>query len=228
MTFLSYEGRASRMRVEIPCDGAKRNHRVNERKEEIARIAIKLFLKKGVSQTSMRALAEAIGMTTGGLYHYFQSKNEIIDLVVEIGVRSVDELKKYRESLGNVSPSEAVRESIKYWLKRGDERQDYLIFYTRETLMIEPSRLRAIMQAVWDFIQFFEGLLQDGIKAGEFEVASPTLVSFNIWALQGEWALRRWLLRDLFTIEEYAEKQADAIMRQILVDRGQGVCNLQD
>jgi hypothetical protein len=80
---------------------------------------------------------------------------------------------------------------------------------------IEPSQLQSIMQAVRDVVQFFDDLLVIGIRAGEFELHDTTLVSFNIWALENEWALRRWLLRSLLTIDEYAETQAEGIIKQI-------------
>jgi AcrR family transcriptional regulator len=40
---------------------------VSGKTEEIIRVASKLFIKKGVRETTMRELAAALGMTTGGL-----------------------------------------------------------------------------------------------------------------------------------------------------------------
>jgi AcrR family transcriptional regulator len=187
----------------------------NNQRDRIAQIAIKIFLREGVARTSMRDLAKATGLTTGGLYHYFNSKKEIISLVVENGIRSVDELKRYHDKIGNLSPTEVLRRCIEYWIRRGDQNQDYLIFYNREVMEIDPSQLQSIMQAVRDVVQFFDDLLVIGIRAGEFELRDTTLVSFNIWALENEWALRRWLLRSLLTIDEYAETQAEGIIKQI-------------
>jgi AcrR family transcriptional regulator len=189
--------------------------RRTKQRDRIARTAIKIFLRQGVASTSMRDLAKATGLTTGGLYYYFSSKKEIISLVVENGVRSVDELKKYRDQIPNISPTEVLRRCIEYWIRRGDQNQDYLIFYNREVMEIEHSQLQSIMQTVRDAVQFFDDLLVAGIRAGEFEPHNTTLVAFNIWALENEWALRRWLLRRLFSIDEYAKKQAEGILKQI-------------
>jgi AcrR family transcriptional regulator len=192
-----------------------------DRRDQIFKVAIKSFLKKGVAQTTVREIARAVGMSTGGLYHYFRSKNEIINTGAEWGPRSVIEIKRFRKSLGNVSPTAALKGCIEYWLRRGDLNQDIILFQNRETLMFELDKRHALMQAVRDFIHFFESLVIEGIKTGEFRTDSPTLVAFNIWAAQNEWALRRWLLRDLFTIDEYIEKQTDAILKQVGVDRSQ-------
>ncbi|MHB1011463.1 MAG: TetR/AcrR family transcriptional regulator, partial [Desulfobacteria bacterium] len=39
-------------------------------KEEILGAAIRLFTRKGYVNTSMDDIAEAVGLTKGGLYHY--------------------------------------------------------------------------------------------------------------------------------------------------------------
>lgn len=39
----------------------------------------------------------------------------------------------------------------------------------------------------------------------------------NIYISQDEWALRRWLLRDTPTAEEFAKKQADFILKSGLL-----------
>jgi len=188
---------------------------VTDRREQIAKMAIKLFVKQGVSKTSMRQLAKAAGMTTGGLYHYFSSKDDIIDLVVDMRVHFVDRLTEYRTRLQNMDSTEVLRECIRYAIKEGDKTQDILIFMSRETLMIGQKRVEALMQSVYNFVQFFKKLMDEEEKAGEFEVDNPTLVAFNIWSSMSEWALRRWFLRKLFTVDEYAEKQAEVIMKQI-------------
>ena len=71
------------------------------------------------------------------------------------------------------------------------------------------------MQSVRDFIRFIAKLLEEGIKSGEFVKHDSQLVAFNIWALANEWALRRWLLRNMYTNDQYIDKQIDLIMGHI-------------
>jgi len=196
-----------------------KTRKVTDRKCQIADAAIRLFLKRGVSGTSMRDIADAVGVTTGSIYYHFRSKDESINLILERGPRSVELLREYRRSLGDVSPTEALRECAEYWLGHGDKARRYSIFYARESLAIDPSRLRSAQQSVRDAVRFFEGLLDEGIKAGEFKVEDPCLVAFNIWVLMVEWGLRGWLLRGILTIDEYAQRQAEAIIRQVTVDK---------
>lgn len=45
--------------------------------ENIITISAKLFAEKGYDKTSMQDIADAVGMSKGGIFHHFNSKEEI-------------------------------------------------------------------------------------------------------------------------------------------------------
>lgn len=196
-----------------------REKTARDRRNQIALVAIRLFLKQGIANTSMRQLAVEVGMTTGGLYHFFRSKNEIIRMVAQNAKYYHGTVKMFRDSLGDVSPTVAFRECARYWLTIGKVSQEYAIFFDRETLHLEGSIRESFLEGVRGLIHYFEDLLNDGIKAGEFQVDNVTLVAFNVVMLRTQYAMRRWFLKDIMTPEEYAEQQVRAIMKQIAVDK---------
>lgn len=51
----------------------------NARKTEILESATLLFSKQGYSATSVREIAERVGMEAPSLYHYFQGKEELLN-----------------------------------------------------------------------------------------------------------------------------------------------------
>ena len=186
-----------------------------EKRHQIVEVAIKLFLSQGVQGTSMRDIANAIGTSAANLYYYFRSKDEIIDSVAELGVRSVNVTRDYYRSLGNISPTEALRKCIVQMILSPDH--DRILFFNREYRSLSPARGSELMATVRQYISFFEHIVDEGIRAGEFKMDNAKLVAFNIYISQQEWALRRWLLRDTLTAEEFAEQQADFILRSICV-----------
>jgi AcrR family transcriptional regulator len=190
-----------------------------ERRRQIFDAAIHLFIKKGVVDTSMREIAEAVGITTGGLYHFIKSKDEIIRMVTENSMHFHEAVKDMRKCLGDVSPTEAFRVCAKCWLTVQEAGIEQTAFLDREKVHMEPDVQEAVSELVRDLIHFFEDLLNDGIKAGEFEVDNVTLVAFNTYMLRGLYATRQWFLKDRFTAEEYATQLTNAILKQILVDR---------
>lgn len=55
----------------------------NERRKEILRISQNLFNKKGFTQTSVNEIMKNVGMAKGGFYYYFESKDQILDELVD-------------------------------------------------------------------------------------------------------------------------------------------------
>lgn len=53
--------------------------------------AARLLRSNGYHQTSLREIAEAVGIRKASLYHHFRSKEEIVEAVVNDGVRFVRE-----------------------------------------------------------------------------------------------------------------------------------------
>ncbi|MFI7100696.1 TetR/AcrR family transcriptional regulator [Streptomyces sp. NPDC050161] len=47
-------------------------------REDILRVALKLFTEKGFEATSIRDISEALGLTKSALYYHFRNKEEIV------------------------------------------------------------------------------------------------------------------------------------------------------
>lgn len=52
-----------------------------ERRDQIIEAAEKLFYEKGYEQTSVQDVLDALSLSKGGFYHYFQSKIELLEAV---------------------------------------------------------------------------------------------------------------------------------------------------
>jgi AcrR family transcriptional regulator len=61
---------------------------------EIRSVALELFATKGFEQTSLREIAERLGITKAALYYHFASKNE---LLAQLFTPLVDDLKAFVE-----------------------------------------------------------------------------------------------------------------------------------
>lgn len=73
-----------------------RNKRMSyeQRKEEIKKVAAKVFVELGFSNTTMEDLVRETGLSKGGFYHYYKNTTDIIyDLMVD-GINYRNELIK--------------------------------------------------------------------------------------------------------------------------------------
>lgn len=62
-----------------------------ERKQEILETALGLFEDKGIQKTSMNDIAETMGVAKGLIYYYFRSKEELVEAVVDLFSKGVEE-----------------------------------------------------------------------------------------------------------------------------------------
>jgi AcrR family transcriptional regulator len=58
-------------------------HRFTDTRDRIERAAIRLFVEKGVTETSVRDIARAVGISEGALYRHFVSKDELVWIIFE-------------------------------------------------------------------------------------------------------------------------------------------------
>lgn len=60
--------------------------RVNLRREQIYLAASRLFIEKGFERTSMSDIAKAVNVTKGGLYHFVDSKEDLLFTITMFGM----------------------------------------------------------------------------------------------------------------------------------------------
>ena len=63
-------------------DGKRKRLPPEERKQQLLESALELFCEKGVDGTTMHQLAEHAGVSYGLFYHYFSSKDEVLNTAV--------------------------------------------------------------------------------------------------------------------------------------------------
>jgi AcrR family transcriptional regulator len=61
-------------------------------RERIQAVALELFTEQGYEKTSLREIAERLGVTKAALYYHFKSKEEIVNSYVEDRLHRMDEL----------------------------------------------------------------------------------------------------------------------------------------
>jgi AcrR family transcriptional regulator len=68
------------------------HERGRETRSRLRELALQLFAEQGYEQTSLREIAERLGVTKAALYYYFKSKEDIVRSLVEDYMAQIDEL----------------------------------------------------------------------------------------------------------------------------------------
>ena len=61
----------------------------DERKKQLLRVALDVFIEKGYYGTSTREIARRAGVSSGLLFHYFSNKDSIYLELVKIGAEEM-------------------------------------------------------------------------------------------------------------------------------------------
>ncbi|XKK38179.1 TetR/AcrR family transcriptional regulator [Nocardiopsis sp. ARC36] len=78
--------------------------RSNETKDRIRAAAMELFRSRGVQQTSMREIAERVGITKPALYYHFASREDLLRGLVEPMVDDYEAAVAHDEAADSVDP----------------------------------------------------------------------------------------------------------------------------
>jgi TetR/AcrR family transcriptional regulator, cholesterol catabolism regulator len=66
----------------------------SKRRKELVAIAARLFCDQGYESTTVRTLADAMGIKSGSLFHHFSDKQEILYAVIESGMLHAMEIAR--------------------------------------------------------------------------------------------------------------------------------------
>ena len=92
--------------------------------------AARVFAERGYAETSVAELAEALGLATGAIYHYFSGKE---DLLIAICDQLMDPLLAQAEELigGADPPEQRLRALVQLWVAHVIEHRDHLLVFTQ-------------------------------------------------------------------------------------------------
>ncbi|WMM24802.1 TetR/AcrR family transcriptional regulator [Tissierella sp. MB52-C2] len=144
---------------------------IQSKKEKIINYAFDLFAEKGYSETSVDDIVKASGISKGGIYYYFKSKE---DIFLEI---AKDRLRQRHSIINDEKNTNSSKEKlISYikWTLTGffDERVQQMSRFTFEfwsVLSRNPNMEHKAKERYNMFYTILSEILEEGIRNGEFK-----------------------------------------------------------
>ncbi|MBN1382406.1 MAG: TetR/AcrR family transcriptional regulator [Deltaproteobacteria bacterium] len=185
---------------------------INTRREQIARGAAHLLVKKGYDKASIREIAKTCNMSIGTMYHYVGSKEDILSLVFEYFMSRNVKFCEFVNSCNDLAPKEALQNIIERYFRGVDDIQDMALLAYQESMNLKKDVLKQVLEREKEMISAIEGILTKGCEAGEFKIDDISLVANNIVVLGDTWAFKRWFLSKRYTIVDYIREQIKIII----------------
>ncbi len=147
----------------------------DERKTEFLDTAMQLFMTNGYEQTSVNSIIDAVGVSKGAFYHYFNTKEELLDeLAVRASAQSeavVDEVIA-REGLNAVEKLNAVFGATNAFKAQNRELFTALaeVFYSDSNILLRERMSQRSVEAMTPRIG---AIIEQGNREGIMSVRHP-------------------------------------------------------
>lgn len=137
--------------------------------KKITNAAMEIFLKKGYENTTMEEIAANAGMSKGGLYHYFKSKDVILLFVNQKINQQIEDIMYEAMKMPSVKKGILfyMENYLKYWLEHPKETS--FLFLSVTKILENNELLEYYQQYTVDYIAFLESVFNMGIQQSEFE-----------------------------------------------------------
>ncbi len=132
-----------------------------EPRQEILRTAARLFQQQGYDATSMNDVAASLKLSKGGLYHHFQSKDEILYHIMSHAM-DITEERVINVARRVEDPTERLRTLIRLHIGVVLSEEDREItVMLHENHPLPPALRRKINGRKKDYVHFVENLIAD-------------------------------------------------------------------
>ncbi len=178
-------------------------------RQEILRTAARLFQQQGYDGTSMNDIAAALKLSKGGLYHHFQSKDEILfDLMNQ--AMDITEERVIKVARGISDPEDRLRSVIRLHIGVVLSQSDWEItVMLHENHPLAPPLRKRINGRKKDYIHFVENLVAEvQRKRGSQSMVDPRAAAFALLGMMNwiyQWYKPHGALQEDQLARQYTE-----------------------
>lgn len=164
----------------------KRSEQKEKRRQEILNTGLDLFIRKGYAATRTAEIAEAVGMSEGLLFHYFETKEKLYLALMQMAVNGKDNVFNLKNETPISFFEEAAKTILEYIAKEPFaaklfvlmNRARYEAVLTKERMNDFSLRQKDVKNAV--------KLIMQGQQEGSIREGNPVaLASAFFMAIQG-------------------------------------------
>ncbi len=136
------------------------------RREQIAEAALQLVASEGVKRLSIAAVARRVGLVPSGIYRHFQSKDAMLDAVLDLlDAKLQANVKAAQEETAD--PLGRLHGLFLRHIRFIREGQAFpRIIFSDEALAARPERRTRVRRIVGDYLAAIEHMVRDGQQRG--------------------------------------------------------------
>jgi AcrR family transcriptional regulator len=161
------------------------------RRDELLAIAAGLFAERGFKNTTVRDIADAAGILSGSLYHHFDSKESMVDELLDT---FQTELWKSYDAIeaSDASPRAKLEAVVRASFEAiGEHRSEVAIFQSDALHLATFERFSYLIDRNRKFRDLWTGLLEAGVASGELRADLDVALVYR-FLRDTVWVAVRW------------------------------------
>jgi AcrR family transcriptional regulator len=170
----------------VPAESPKRTRRNSY--DDLVDVATALFGAHGYGATTVRMIADALGVQSGSLYSHISSKDEILKRIVFSVADDFFEAAR-TASASEGSPVERLRALCRAHIAVLDQRKAAVTVYYDEWRRLDEKSIKDIAEQRRAYERLFRAVIEEGVADGQFaavDVRTTVLVLLSAlnWTYQ--------------------------------------------
>jgi AcrR family transcriptional regulator len=194
--------------------------RKEDRTDHIYRVAADIMCQKGYEATSMNDIADAVGLTKAGIYHYIRGKEDLLFEIMSFGMDMVDEdviapARKISDA------GERLRVMVERHARRIMEQGGAVTILLEEMHALSTAHRRIIRQRKRIYFDLVRSTLEELSGEGRLRDVDPTIAAYSIFGIL-LWT-SRWYRRDgKLTPQQAASELTEVAINGVMKARPNG------
>lgn len=162
-----------------------RKEQKQRRRQEILREALELFVIRGYAATKITDIARAVGMSTGLLFHYFDSKETLYEELVRMGLEGTTYPAAQECSHAIDFFTQFTGQLFDYMRRQPEMAKMFVLMADAQRNEATPPQIRETARKV-NTIEQFVPIVQWGQQEGTIREGDPLVISNAFWcSIQG-------------------------------------------
>jgi AcrR family transcriptional regulator len=191
-------------------------------------VAAEIMCRKGYEATSMNDIADAVGLTKAGMYHYIRGKEHLLFEIMSFAMDTVDEfIIGPAQNLADAE--ERLRSMIERHARRIVVEGGEVTILLEEMWALTPAHRRTIRRRKRVYFDAIRQTLEQLALEGKLRGVDPSVAAFSLFGMVN-W-ISRWYRRDgklppEAIVRDFTEIAMSSVLRTDSSARTQGVTHL--
>jgi TetR/AcrR family transcriptional regulator, cholesterol catabolism regulator len=195
------------------------------RTAEVYRTAAQIILQKGYDATSVSDIAQALGITKAGLYHYIHGKTQLLFDIMQYGLNELD--REVAQPAKKIADAQTrLRFMITMHARIVTRGNGAVTILVDEARALTPAQNRKISRRKREYLDFLKATLQEMKDARKLRDVNVTVAAFSLLGMIN-W-LSRWYHADgVLNEQQIAEAIVDIALNGLTRPAARGARSLR-